>query len=238
MEELGELIEALKRYRNYSIEEELRYYKESTKKKLASLATVLGKLTFQSDLKCAKEMLRVSPHVFSEVRYDWSASRSPSIKINGSIATQKASSSNGERFALLESTNGAAGDIKVRFRIRKLKGWIGVGICLKELIVTAGFKFNYTLPFHGSYLISANGYSWSHSRPEYNAAYKSFIYHEGDIIEVSYCALEDKVTFENKQNSSKFLLSTVPLDASQSDYYVPCVNLCNAGDEIEVVNDV
>lgn len=73
----------------------MRYYKESTKKKLSSVVGILNKLSFQSDMKCTKEILKVSPHVFSEVRYDWSTLKSPSIEINGSIATQKASSSNG-----------------------------------------------------------------------------------------------------------------------------------------------
>ncbi len=48
-------------------------------------------------------------------------------------------------------------------KIKSLKGWIGIGICLKQVIVGANFKFNYTTLGHGSYLISGNGYSWSHS---------------------------------------------------------------------------
>ena len=85
----------MKRYKHCSIEEELRYYKESTRKKLSSVVGILSKLSVQNDMKCAKEILKVSPHIFSEMRYDWSTLKSPSIEINGSIATQKASSSNG-----------------------------------------------------------------------------------------------------------------------------------------------
>jgi hypothetical protein len=48
-------------------------------------------------------------------------------------------------------------------KIIKLTGWIGIGICLKRLIEDSQFKFNYTKLGHGSYLISGNGYSWSHS---------------------------------------------------------------------------
>jgi hypothetical protein len=124
----------------------------------------------------------------------------------------------------------------MKFKINKLKGWIGVGICLREKIVKAGYKFNYTVPEHGSYLISANGYSWSHSRPEYNSTYKSFIFHEGDVITVDYSVLERKVSFESRLTGSKFYLSTVicPTD----DCYVPCANLCNTGDEVEIINDL
>jgi hypothetical protein len=83
----------------------------------------------------------------------------------------------------------------VAFKVNKLKGWIGVGICLKEAIVKAGYKFNYTMPFHGSYLVSANGYSWSHSQPESNSSCKSFTFGEGDTVFVEYDNKEKKVTF-------------------------------------------
>ena len=71
-------------------------------------------------------------------------------------------------------------------KIRNLSGWIGIGICLKNSIVKAGYKFNYTVNYHGSYLISTNGYSWSHSQPEFNAATKSFSFHSGDVIKIEY----------------------------------------------------
>lgn len=118
----------------------------------------------------------------------------------------------------------------MKFKISKLKGWIGVGICLREKILKAGYKFNYTQPEHGSYLISANGYSWSHSRPEYNSTFKSFVFHEGDTISVDYSVMERKVSFESKLTGSKFYLSTV--DCPGDDYYLPCANLCNTGDEV------
>jgi hypothetical protein len=48
-------------------------------------------------------------------------------------------------------------------KIIKLVGWIGLGIALKNSIIKANFNFHYTNIGHGSYLISSNGYSWSHS---------------------------------------------------------------------------
>ena len=48
-------------------------------------------------------------------------------------------------------------------KIKKFTGWIGLGICLKNIIKNANYHFNYNNTGHGSYLISSNGYSWSHS---------------------------------------------------------------------------
>jgi hypothetical protein len=48
-------------------------------------------------------------------------------------------------------------------KVVKLGGWIGIGISLKNKIVSANYNFHYTTLGHGSYLISTNGYSWSHS---------------------------------------------------------------------------
>lgn len=76
----------------------------------------------------------------------------------------------------MENADKINADIVVGVKVRKLKGWIGVGICLHDLIVNSGFKFNYTQHFHGSYLISTNGYSWSHSQLAFNSTQKSFIF--------------------------------------------------------------
>jgi hypothetical protein len=102
------------------------------------------------------------------------------------VASQTASSSNGERFALMSSHKNVNDDIVVGIKVRKLKGWIGVGICLHDVIVSGNYKFNYTQNYHGSYLISTNGYSWSHSQTAFNSAQKSFSYAEGDTIKITY----------------------------------------------------
>lgn len=137
----------------------------------------------------------------------WSQLKAQSIVINGSIAQQTQSNSNGERFALAEAnlvyqnsktTDSSNKDIKIAFRINKLKGWIGIGICLKQAILKCNYKFNYTQTYHGSYLISANGYSWSHSQPEFNSAFKSFIFSQGDIVFIQYSVSENSICFRSK----------------------------------------
>jgi hypothetical protein len=64
-----------------------------------------------------------------------------------------------------------------------------VGICLKKAIESCNYFFNDTKHNHGSYLISANGYCWSHSEPLFNSVAKSFSFKEGDAITVYYNSL-------------------------------------------------
>lgn len=59
---------------------------------------------------------------------------------------------------------------KITFKVTELKNWIGVGVALKKKIKSLDFKFLCILfdnvvnnIGHGSYLVSSNGYTWSHS---------------------------------------------------------------------------
>lgn len=69
-------------------------------------------------------------------------------------------------------------------KIKKFVGWVGLGICLRNVIKKANYHFNYTNTGHGSYLISSNGYSWSHSIKEFNSAFKTFQFSVNDTIYV------------------------------------------------------
>ncbi len=70
-------------------------------------------------------------------------------------------------------------------RVVKLSGWIGLGVCIKDKIVGAGYKFTYENLGHGSYLISSNGYTWSSSKQANNSAYVgSFNFTTNDYIVV------------------------------------------------------
>ena len=84
--------------------------------------------------------------------------------MTGTIAEQTGMESSGQRFILMEPEISRSQQKKTwGVKIKKFGGWIGVGISLRNLIKTANFNFNYTTLGHGSYLISTNGYSWSHS---------------------------------------------------------------------------
>ena len=56
-------------------------------------------------------------------------------------------------------------------RIVKLAGWIAVGVCVRGLVVGLGLKFNYSLVGHGSYMVSGNGYAWSHVDSQVNSKF-------------------------------------------------------------------
>lgn len=51
----------------------------------------------------------------------------------------------------------------------KLSNWIGVGLGYKNILHDKAYKFDYNSEEgHGSYLLSSNGYSWSHSHKAEN----------------------------------------------------------------------
>lgn len=181
--------------------------------------------------------------VFGEIKsyalkqdYFWSNFKADKIIINDMIASQTSSSSGGQRFALVESKEKGMADIEMAFKIKKLKGWIGVGICQQKTIVNANYKFNYTQTYHGSYLISSNGYSWSHSQPQFNSHQNAYNFLEGDTIKITLSTINNEVTFQNTKKLNKITLEVA--DPSAGDFYVPCVNMCNNGDEVELINDL
>lgn len=71
---------------------------------------------------------------------------------------------------------------------------------LKNVITKANFMFNYSSIGHGSYMISNNGYSWSHSAPEFNSAHKTFHYAVNDIVYMEYDKINKKLRFRKNLN--------------------------------------
>lgn len=84
-------------------------------------------------------------------------------------------------------------------KIKKFVGWVGLGICLRNVIKKANYHFNYTNTGHGSYLISSNGYSWSHSVKEFNSAFKTFQFTVNDIVYIEYDPTTWKLRFRKNQ---------------------------------------
>lgn len=120
--------------------------------------------------------------------------------------------------------------------MKKFVGWVGVGICLKNLIKTANYHFNYSNIGHGSYLISTNGYTWSHSVKEFNSSSKCFNFTTNDTVFIEFDLINLKIRFRKNQSTNakdKYELSIVPPPAG--DYYHPCVNLCSTGDSVEII---
>jgi len=116
-------------------------------------------------------------------------------------------------------------------RVKKFGGWIGIGISLHNLIKNANFHFNYTVIGHGNYLISSNGYSWSHSQKEFNSAFKSFNFLVNDIIYIEYDPVALKLRFlKNSSNDPKDRFELDIVAAPAGDKYHPSANLCNVSD--------
>ncbi|CAD8082973.1 unnamed protein product [Paramecium primaurelia] len=149
------------------------------------------------------------------------------------IAEQKTSESNGQRFIICEPCLPKNGVYKFGFKIIKYAGWIGVGVCHRDIIASANYKFNYTNIGHGSYLISNNAYSWSHLQKDLNSAHKSFDFGVGDIVVIEVDIPKKKITWWKKKSQLKFSMN---LDTNLDLY--PCANLCSPGDTVEIVNKV
>lgn len=71
---------------------------------------------------------------------------------------------------------------------------------MKSQIVGANFNFHYTTIGHGSYLISTNGYSWSHSIKEFNSVFKCFTFAVGDTINIEYNPVLGKLKFRKNES--------------------------------------
>jgi hypothetical protein len=133
----------------------------------------------------------------------------------------------------------AAGKTQWGIKVKKFVGWVGVGICLKNMIKTANYHFNYSNIGHGSYLISTNGYTWSHSAKEFNSTSKCFNFTANDTVYIEYDPQNQTIKF--RKNHSKDAKDTYVLNIvapPSGDSFHPCVNLCSTGDSVELVPGV
>lgn len=79
----------------------------------------------------------------------------------------------------------------IRFKVDKLKNWVGFGIAIRNNIVSKKYQFicNFFINSdnnlgHGSFLLSNNSYSWSHAFKENNIQNSNFSFVEGNIIKI------------------------------------------------------
>lgn len=152
------------------------------------------------------------------------------------IAEQSGMESSGQRFCLMDEPLPENKTVQWGVRVKKFVGWCGVGICLKNLIKTANYHFNYSNIGHGSYLISTNGYTWSHSIKEFNSSSKCFSFTNNDIVYIEFDPINLKLRFRKNQGKDpkeKYELSITAPPAG--DAYHPCVNLCSTGDSVEII---
>lgn len=143
------------------------------------------------------------------------------LRNDNKICQQTGFEASGQRFALIEpQLNRMSKYVNYKpqkwgVKIVKGIGWIGIGIGLKNTIVKSNYGFQYTNIGHGSYMISANGYTWSHSIKQANSAYKSFTYTTGDTLYVEYDAYTKKLKFVKNNNDKSYSMDV--MDAPEDD---------------------
>ena len=118
-----------------------------------------------------------------------------------------------QRVALMkvEFSSNSKGKYRWAIKILKLHGWIGLGLALKNTVVNSNYKFNYGSTGHGMYLISANGYTWSHSQSEDNSKVGSFSFYTGDTIILEYDSLSSQLLFKKHDSNHSRTLKISPI---------------------------
>lgn len=88
--------------------------------------------------------------------------------------TIKSGTTQSYKFAILEPEIKKYGEHeKMAFKIKESSSnWLAFGVCHKNIVASKNYSFMFNSIGHGGYLISSNGGSWSHIKPEFNNAVK------------------------------------------------------------------
>ncbi|CAD8151192.1 unnamed protein product [Paramecium octaurelia] len=162
--------------------------------------------------------------------------KSPSITITEQKNAHQTANQNSEnRFILIEPQ--ILESCKIAIKITHLTNFIGIGIAYKNVLSLKNMKFDHQNLGHGSYMISSNAHTWSHSKKEENMVQKSFTFTTGDIIIVDV-SLENKTlkfTCKNKPNDTQAIVLT--FDNPDNDDIHFCINMCSSGEKVEILDD-
>ncbi|EGR30403.1 hypothetical protein IMG5_133020 [Ichthyophthirius multifiliis] len=153
---------------------------------------------------------------------------------NKLIATQSINQDNDCRFALLEPKLSLNQQTKFAFTFKSLNAWIGIGICLRNILQKNNFKFDNINLGNGCYMISSNGQCWSHSSKEDNKIFKSFVFKQDDVVLGIYDPVNKQIRF--KKNIENQIVS-IGLDIPENEQIYICANICNKNDQVEILND-
>ena len=100
---------------------------------------------------------------------------------------------------------------KITFKVVNLKNWVGVGVCLKDKISAINYAFKCNCCCnkdeslgHGSFLLSNNGYTWSHSNSEDNIHSCLFTFKQDNTVEVTLSP--NDISFKVNDNPNPFKL--------------------------------
>jgi hypothetical protein len=84
----------------------------------------------------------------------------------------KASNNSGYKFAIMDPSLEKLNKL-FAFQIKEsTSNWLAVGMCHKKVVESKNFGFNFGSIGHGGYMVSSNGGSWSHTKPEINNTIK------------------------------------------------------------------
>lgn len=86
---------------------------------------------------------------------------------------------------------------------------------------------------HGSFLLSNNGYTWSHYYPEDNIHSSQFVFKEGNTVELTLDPKE--LTFKVNDNPIPFKLR-IEYKAEEWPQVCFCANLCSQGDSVQILD--
>jgi hypothetical protein len=156
---------------------------------------------------------------------------SKGIEVKLNTATCVSLNKNEHKFAMANNIlNGS--NCRWKVKIVKASGWMGVGVCLKELVVSNKLKFigsksNFA---HGTFMVSLNGYRWNFNDAcEDNTQIENFQkIKSGDEVECEFNDLKEQLKISV---NGKFSVTINNVDYPRGNCLVPCVIFLSPGDQ-------
>ncbi|KAL4484962.1 hypothetical protein ABPG74_020139 [Tetrahymena malaccensis] len=156
------------------------------------------------------------------------------LKSNTILVYDEQSSNGLNRFGFVNPPIDKQKITRIQFKVLQHNCQVGLGICFAKTIQNKSYQFQYDQIGNGYYIISSNGYSWSHSRKDQHYLQKSFNFTKDHIICIEFNPIKKQLKFYNKFNSAKYNLD---IEIPQNDELVFCVVLHVKGDEVEIINN-
>lgn len=160
---------------------------------------------------------------------------SKGVSVNLNVAVCNNTTKNEHKFAM---ANNVCNDTNCEWKvtINELSGWLGIGVCLKELVASNKFKFSSsrTTFLHGTFMVSTNGYSWNTNNEEENNKYVDGFPKLKAGDEVKFKFEYDKEELTIKVGSFSFVMTDVCYPKGNA--LVPCVVFLMPGDKVTFGN--
>ena len=90
---------------------------------------------------------------------------------------------------------------------------------------------------HGSFLLSTNGYTWSHSKAEDNIKLKAFEFDTGTNVGVTFDPHNLKLIYTNLTTHETYEQLLDLTEAEKTGGINFCANLCSCADEVRIVTN-